>query len=286
LQAACTNICCNHFSLILIPERFPNDGNVVEEWSKFPEARQLLYDTILNSGVRSPMIVSGDVHMAQFMRKDCVKASDLIRSSTPNPLVRPLIEITTSGMTHSWGSSFSSQPKHHRLPLKPYSYFVSRVFMTICHLVCPWHDILIQNTNKESRRGKAGLQYYLGLNFAEFEFDFHNKDEGKGGGTVTTRIFGKEEDAVPILEMSWTFDELSGNTHARGNTARYPQDYFSVNVENLDDGWLCIPHRGIPSVFGEYVANTIMFISFCILFFFPHVIMLYLVRKLWLYWKH
>ena len=136
----------NHFSLILIPERFPNDGNVVEEWSKFPEARQLLYDTILNSGVKSPMIVSGDVHMAQFMKKDCVKASGMIqsRSSISNPqVVRPLVEITTSGMTHSWGTSFSSQPKHHRLPLKPYSYFVSRVFMTICHWVCGWNDILL-----------------------------------------------------------------------------------------------------------------------------------------------
>ena len=207
------------------PERFPNDGNVVEEWSKFPEARHLLYDTILNSGVTSPMIVSGDVHMAQFMSKDCVRASDLIRSSTSNPqVVRPLVEITTSGMTHSWGTSFSSQPKHHRLPLKPYSYFVSRVFMTICHLVCGWNDILIQSTKEESGRGKAGLQYYLGLNFAEFEFDFHNEDEGKGGGTVTTRIFGKEEGAPPKLEMSWTFDELSGNAHVKGNTVQYLQD--------------------------------------------------------------
>ena len=229
------------------------------------------------------MIVSGDVHMAQFMKKDCVKASDLIqgRSSTQ---VRPLVEITTSGMTHSWGTSFSSQPKHHRLPLKPYSYFVSRVFMTICHWVCGWNDILIQSTNEESgERGKVGLQYYLGLNFAEFEFDF-SEDEGKGGGSVTTRIFGKEEDAVPKLEMSWTFDELSGNTPMKGNSTQYLQDYLSI--ENFDDGWICIPHRGITTVFREYVANTIMFISFCILFFFPHVIMLYLVRKLWLYWKH
>jgi len=269
------------------PERFPNDGNVVEEWSKFPEARQLLYNTILNSGVKSPMIVSGDVHMAQFMRKDCVKASGMIqsRSSTSNHQVRPLVEITTSGMTHSWGTSFSSQPKHHRLPLKPYSYFVSNVFMTICHWVCGWNDILIQSTNEESRGGKLGLQYYLGLNFAEFEFDF--KDEGKGGGTVTTRIFGKEEDAVPKLEMSWTFDELSGNTHAKGNTARYLQDFLPMNIdiENTGDEWICIPHRGIPSVIQEYVANAIMFISFCILFFFPHVIMLYLLRKIWLRWK-
>jgi len=151
--------------------------------------------------------------------------------------------------------------------------------------VCGWNDILIQNTNKESGRGKLGLQYYLGLNFAEFEFDFQTEDKGKGGGTVTTRIFGKEEDAVPKLEMSWTFDELSGNAHVKGNTVQYLQDYLSMNIENLDDKWICIPHRGKPSMLREYVANTIMFISFCILFFFPHVIMLYLLRKMWLSWK-
>ena len=51
------------------PERFPSDGNVVEEWSKFPKARQLqlLYDTVLNSGARSPLLVSGGVHMAQAL---------------------------------------------------------------------------------------------------------------------------------------------------------------------------------------------------------------------------
>lgn len=34
------------------PQRFPNDGNIVEEWSKFPEAQQMLYETVLNSGAR------------------------------------------------------------------------------------------------------------------------------------------------------------------------------------------------------------------------------------------
>ena len=52
------------------PERFPSDGNVVEEWSKFPAARQRLYDTVLDSGARSPLLVSGDVHMAQVLRKE------------------------------------------------------------------------------------------------------------------------------------------------------------------------------------------------------------------------
>jgi len=105
------------------PDRFPNDGNVVEEWSKFPESRDMLYDMILNSGVSSPLLISGDVHMSQFLRKDCVRSIDVQKwnddkatKSQPSEK-RSLIEVTTSGMTHSWGTSFSSQPKHHTWPL-------------------------------------------------------------------------------------------------------------------------------------------------------------------------
>jgi hypothetical protein len=67
------------------PERFPNDGNVVKEWSKFPESRQLLYDMVLNSGARGPIFVTGDVHMAQILRKDCVKSADIDAADNGRP---------------------------------------------------------------------------------------------------------------------------------------------------------------------------------------------------------
>jgi hypothetical protein len=149
------------------PERFPMaDGNVVEEWSKFPEAHGMLYDAILNSGARGPMLVSGDVHMAQILRKDCLQSSDVVELAAlaagddgdglegrHQPRTRPLVEITTSGMMHSWGTSFSSQLKNHRLPLKPYAYLVSWTFMTICHLVCPWYDIVVRDDSGEPGGG-------------------------------------------------------------------------------------------------------------------------------------
>ena len=263
------------------PERFPNDGNVIEEWSKYPEARQKLYNMILSSGVKSPILVSGDVHMAQIMRKDCMESSIVMDGRANGPWTnRPLVEITTSGMTHSWGRSFSSQPRHHRMPLKPYSYFVSRTFMTIAHLVCPWKDIVIQNAKEMTGRGQNGLQYYLGLNFAEFEFDFNNE------GSVTTRIFGKEEKAPPVLEMKWTFDQLSGHTALPGTSAQSEDFLAAVQNQNLtaynshtQNEWICVPHRGHTSIFHEYAANITMFCTFCILFFLPHGIIIYLLLK-------
>ena len=277
------------------PERFPNDGNIIEEWSKFPEARQMLYDTILNSGVKSPLLVSGDVHMAQILRKDCVRASDVVNEKDiqTSSVKRPLLEITTSGMTHSWGTCFSSQPKNHRLPLKPYSYFVSRTFMTICHFICPWLDIVVRTDDRKTSSmdghksinefggGLLGKQYYLGLNFAEFEFDFndHNPHDvnDAADGSVTVRIFGRQPEAPPKLELTYTFEELSGRANLPGMRAKFPHDFLTVWGKNTTaptsqtrNDWICVPHRGLASIYHEYAANVGMFISFCVLFFLPH----------------
>jgi alkaline phosphatase D len=66
--------------------RFP-DGNVAESWSQFPSAQQRLFDTVL--ALESPVVlISGDVHMAQLLRKDCVRKGDMRQR-------RSLVEMTT-----------------------------------------------------------------------------------------------------------------------------------------------------------------------------------------------
>ncbi len=87
--------------------RHPN-SNSVELWSHFPKSRQRLYDVILQDGVKAPILLSGDVHMAQFLRKDCISRSDLDKSNDgggggggdAKTKTKPLIEFTSSGMTH------------------------------------------------------------------------------------------------------------------------------------------------------------------------------------------
>lgn len=287
------------------PDRFPADGNVLEEWSKFPEARQLLYDTVLNSGVNSPIFVSGDVHMAQIMRRDCVKSSHIDDNKDSNEQqwnmtrTRPLVEITTSGMTHSWGTSFSSQVKNHRWPLKPYAYFVSKTFMTIAHYIVPMFDIVIKSTDatvkdEDDRGGLYGMQYYLGLNFAEFEFDFSDSEKKNVGGSLTVRIFGEEVDGPPKLEMRYTFDELSGSGSFPGTSARMPHDFLigrhlqDVGKESLqtkNDGWICVPHRGFASMYHEYASMVIMITTFCVLFFLPHGVLILILIYVWQQWS-
>lgn len=280
------------------PDRFPNDGNVVEEWSKFPESRDMLYDMILNSGVSSPLLISGDVHMSQFLRKDCARSIDVQKwnddkaTKSQPPEKRSLIEVTTSGMTHSWGTSFSSQPKHHTWPLWPYSYLVSRTFMTMCHFVCPWNEIIIARKKMGQEEdlahlddGPTGKQYYLGLNFAELEFDFAHEDDDNttsDSGAVTVRIFGKKENEPPKLEARWTFDELSGATTLTGMTAKV-QDFVSLGKGTSGD-WICVPYRGLPSALHYYTAIAIPIVVFFILFFLPHIVAtgtFVIIRRLW-----
>lgn len=77
-------------------ELFPNP-NIAEQWGSFPRARQRLFDIILHDEVTSPSIlVSGDVHMTQLLRDDCRNMKD------PSKPRRVMMEMTTSGMTHSW----------------------------------------------------------------------------------------------------------------------------------------------------------------------------------------
>lgn len=79
-----------------------SDPNMAEAWGKFSSAQQRLYDVLLQEGVESPIIISGDVHMTELSRKDCVPVNALHHDEQIHP--RPLIEMTTSGMVSRPGS--------------------------------------------------------------------------------------------------------------------------------------------------------------------------------------
>lgn len=76
-------------------KRFP-DGNVAESWAQYPRAQDRLFQAALAAGVESPIFISGDVHMAQLLRKDCVRKTTT-RSGQPQQqqFRRTLVEMTT-----------------------------------------------------------------------------------------------------------------------------------------------------------------------------------------------
>ena len=64
------------------------DGNVAESWAQYPTAQQRLFDAVLQDGVQAPLLVSGDVHMTQLLRKDCARKGEYQTR-------RSLVEMTT-----------------------------------------------------------------------------------------------------------------------------------------------------------------------------------------------
>lgn len=102
------------------------------------------------------------MRISQSLRKDCVPLKKglhdyenrILPDSTPS--IQPFIEVTKSGMINSWGTFFSSQPRHHRWHLKPYPYLISRAFMTVAHFVLPWKDLMIRSGEDVEREVKNG----------------------------------------------------------------------------------------------------------------------------------
>lgn len=93
---ASVNIIVN--GLQVFANRFP-DPDVAESWTHFPRAQQRLLDTVLDDNIESPILISGDVHMTQLMRKDCVRKGETIAS-------RSVIEMTTRYVSKMRDASF------------------------------------------------------------------------------------------------------------------------------------------------------------------------------------
>jgi hypothetical protein len=191
------------------------DGSLVENWSRFPSAQQRLYKTILDSSVKAPILVSGDVHMAELYLKNCNKG----------PAKRPLLEVTTSGLTHSWCTNFYPNPKSATVSyLKASSWTRASLCygMHLAHIF--WTDVINVDADRIEGGAKAGRQYTLDLNFAEFEFDWEKE-------TVITRIMSTTPNRPPLLSLPWSFADLSGADNPMQDMA-------------TGDEWICLDQNG------------------------------------------
>ena len=102
--------------------------------------------------------------------------------------------------------------------------------------------------------------------------------------------------------MRFTFDQLTGTAVLPGMTANVPDDFLDALRHGMDsehgsstrrmtweeEGWTCVPHRGLAPMYREYAANVVLFFAFCFLFFLPHgtvVLILIIARRRWLSWR-
>jgi hypothetical protein len=85
--------------------------------------------------------------MSQLMRKDCRKKNDH-SSNDDDEARRPIFEMTTSGMTHSWGglsTPIRDDPNFEYTLGEQVKAFIRSVTMHAMHAFRPWTSLLMSS---------------------------------------------------------------------------------------------------------------------------------------------
>ncbi len=89
------NIIASGYQIIAKEHRF-------EKWNNFPKARARLLQLLQETKPTMPILMSGDRHIAELSR------------TRLTGLEKPLFEITSSGLTHTWDKK-REEPNHYRV---------------------------------------------------------------------------------------------------------------------------------------------------------------------------
>lgn len=89
------------FNIIVSSIQFLSSEHGYETWGNMIHEVDKLENLIKTSNAKNTIILSGDRHLSEFSKKE------------ENGLAYPLIDFTSSGMTHSW-NSFKGEPNKFR----------------------------------------------------------------------------------------------------------------------------------------------------------------------------
>lgn len=90
------------FNIILSSIQFLSQQHGYETWGTMPNEIDKMYDLVVDSNAKGVLMLSGDRHISEFSKKEI------------EGLSYPLIDFTSSGMTHSY-SNFSSERNDNRV---------------------------------------------------------------------------------------------------------------------------------------------------------------------------
>ena len=158
-----------------------------------------------------------------------------------------LVELTSSGMTHSWGTR--SPGWTGEMPLLN---LLLKLLMVACQTLMPWNYRSIR-ANGAAPQGA----YYLGLNFGEIDLDFEKEE-------LTIQVIGQDDQAA--LSQTWSFRELD-------------------ILEDPEAGdFKCGPRRGEESIVHLYLARLAVVTMFAapllLVMYFPYFVITRLVRTI------
>jgi hypothetical protein len=199
------------------------------------------------------------------------------------------MELTTSGMTHSWGrvsTPFLTQDgERDRVTewIEQASSIVASVFMHTLHQLSPWKSLVNSRSDNDGsgnygglEGSKRGLQYSLERNFGELEFDWKER-------SVTIRSLGEDPLAPPLIAARVSMDQLSGK-EGMSDLLKNPmngRDQSHGASSQHDDDWVCLEYRGPVSQADELLGYTSAAIALIIIFVvIPIVIPFSVLRRL------
>ena len=90
------------FNILVSSIQLLSGDHGFETWGNFPHERDRLIEMIGDSGAKGVMVLSGDRHISEFSRLDAP------------PLEYPLIDVTSSGLTHAY-TNFKGENNPYRV---------------------------------------------------------------------------------------------------------------------------------------------------------------------------
>ncbi len=90
------------FNLLVSSIQVISSEHGFERWGNMPHQRENLFNMIKNTEAKNVLILSGDRHISEFSKIEI------------NSLHYPLIDFTSSGLTHSY-DRFSGEPNQYRI---------------------------------------------------------------------------------------------------------------------------------------------------------------------------
>mmetsp|Transcript_34459 Transcript_34459/g.109141 ORF Transcript_34459/g.109141 Transcript_34459/m.109141 type:complete len:456 (-) Transcript_34459:26-1393(-) len=191
-----------------------------ENWMRFPHARRRFLELLARQNVSAPIILSGDVHFAELDMGICKGGR--------------LLEVTSSGMTHSWGTT---QPCHPN----PVVDRLGAAGMSLAMQVIPWRYQMVDASTG------AG-QYTLDLNFGELEFDWParlvNVSIRGVGGVV------KLHQSFPLAELGIYSEGIAGI-----------EDFQPIR--GAPEGWRV--GLGVATLTACFTFPMLLVVAFCLL---------------------
>lgn len=205
-----------------------------EGWTRFPRARERLLSLLHRLNVPAPVLLSGDVHMAELNIARCSRAD---ARHTPTALV----ELTSSGMTHSW----NFRPLPNLLGQRRLFDGLAAHVVHAAMAGMPWRYQARADGAGEPRYARAwptreatpghGGGYYLGRNFGQLDVHW----DATGGPSLRASII--DASGREVLARTWALSELDLD-----GAAPAPRGApLSAEPRAQRHAWAeCVPHSG------------------------------------------